>query len=171
MAYGAGVQEHRVAFEVDAHPHRVWRLLHPKVSDDAEVPRTFTHPGGSITILRDGDEAGEGLVRTCTFPVPKWLFSGGMARSWEVVTEARLDEFSRYEAVGKPLWSTAEGWHELTPIDGGNGTRLTFVERYHAHNPVLRALFEQRVHRFISRDNTDTYDTLLGHLGTVTRVR
>jgi hypothetical protein len=35
---------------------------------------------------------------------------------------------------------------------------------------VLRALFETRVHRFVSHDNTDTYTTLLGHLGTVTRI-
>ena len=164
------MQEYEVAFEVAAHPHRVWRLLHPKVAPDASVPRTFEIPGGSITILRDGDEAGEGLVRTCTFPVPRWLLSGGVARSWEVVTEARRDELSRYEAVGKPLWSEAEGWHTLEPIADGAGTRLTFVERYHAHNPVLRALFEARVHRFLCRDNTARYGSLLGHLGPVTRV-
>ncbi|MET0805287.1 MAG: SRPBCC family protein [Acidimicrobiales bacterium] len=164
------MQEYEVAFEVAAPPHRVWRLLHPKVAPDAAVPRTIEHPGGSITILRDGDEAGEGLVRTCTFPVPRWLFSGGVARSWEVVTEALLDELSRYEAVGKPLWSKAEGWHTLEPLDDGAGTRLTFVERYHAHNPVLRVLFEARVHRFISRDNAQTYQSLLGHLGPVTRI-
>lgn len=164
------MQEYEVAFEVAAHPHRVWRLLHPKVAPDASVPRTFDIPGGSITILRDGDEAGEGLVRTCTFPVPRWLFSGGVARSWEVVTEARLDVLSRYEAVGKPLWSEAEGWHTLEPIADGAGTRLTFVERYHAHNPVLRALFEAHVHRFLCRDNAALYASLLGHLGPVTRV-
>jgi hypothetical protein len=118
------------------------------------VPRTFEHPGGSITILREGDDDGAGLVRTCTFAVPRWLLSGGVARSWEVVTEARRDEYARYEAVGKPLWSTAEGWHTLEPVDGGEGTRLTFVETYHAHNPVLRTLFEARVHRFISRNNS-----------------
>jgi hypothetical protein len=33
----------------------------------------------------------------------------------------------------------------------------------------MRALFEKRVHRFISADNTDTYTKLLGHLGAVTR--
>jgi hypothetical protein len=164
------MQEHRVVFEVEAHPHRVWRLFHPKVPQDATVPRTFEHPGGTITILRDGDAAGEGLVRTTTFPVPRWLLSGGVARSWELVTEAREDECSRYEALGKPLWSKAEGWHELEPIHGGEGTRLTFVERYHAYNPVMRLLFERRVHRFISRDNSHTYETLLGHLGPVTRI-
>jgi hypothetical protein len=36
---------------------------------------------------------------------------------------------------------------------------------------VLRALFEARVHRFISRDNSHTYESVLGHLGPVARVR
>ena len=163
------MQRHEVSFVIDAPPPRVWRLFHPKVPTGAEVPRTFEHPGGSITILNDGDEVGQGLVRTCTFPVPRWLLSGGVAHSWEVVTEVREGEYARYEAVGKPLWSKAEGWHTLEPLDGGSRTRLTFVETYHAHNPVLRALFERRVHRFISRDNTRIYETVLGHLGTVTR--
>jgi hypothetical protein len=165
------MQRHEVSFIVPAPPHRVWRLFHPKPPPDAAVPRTFEHPGGSITILREGDDDGAGLVRTCTFPVPRWLFSGGMARSWEVVTEARRNEYARYEAVGKPLWSTAEGWHTLEPVDDGDGTRLTFVETYHAHNPVLRALFEARVHRFISRSNTGIFETVLGQLGPVTRER
>jgi hypothetical protein len=165
------MQRHEVTFVVGAPPHRVWRLFHPKLSPDDVVPRTIEHPGGTVTILREGDEAGEGLVRTCTFPVPKWLFSGGVARSWEVVTEARLNEFARYEAVGKPLWSKAEGWHTLEPVDDGTRTKLTFVETYHAHNPVLRALFEARVHRFISKDNTKIYETILGYLGPVERER
>ena len=163
------MQRHEVAFTVDAPPHLVWRVLHPRVPEDATVPRTFEHPGGTITILCDGDEHGAGLVRTCTFGVPRWLLSGGMARSWEVVAEARMDEYARYEAVGKPLWSKAEGCHTLESLDEGDRTRLTFVETYHAHNPVMRALFEKRVHRFISDHNTDTYERVLGHLGTVTR--
>lgn len=52
------MQRHEVSFVVDAAPHRVWRLLHPKVPADAVVPRTFEHPDGTITILRDGDEHG-----------------------------------------------------------------------------------------------------------------
>jgi hypothetical protein len=163
------MQRHEVSFVVGAPPHRVWRLFHPKTPPDAEVPRTFEHPGGSITILRDGDDDGAGLVRTCTFPVPRWLLSGGVAQSWEVVVEARRNEYARYEAVGKPLWSKAEGWHTLEPVEGGEATRLTFVETYHAHNPVVRALFEGRVHRFISRDNTRTYEAVLGYLGPVRR--
>jgi hypothetical protein len=164
------MRRHEVSFIVDAPPPKVWRLFHPKVPEGATVPRTFEHPGGSITILREGDEHGEGLVRTCTFPVPKWLFSGGVARSWEVVTEVRPGEHARYEAVGKPLWSKAEGWHTLEPLDDGARTKLTFVEIYHAHNPVMRALFEGPVHRFISRDNSKIYETILGYLGPVEKI-
>lgn len=163
------MQRHEVSFVVGAPPHRIWRLFHPKTPADAVVPRTFEHPGGSITILRDGDEDGAGLVRTCTFPVPRYLLSGGVARSWEVVTKARKNEFAEYEAVGKPLWSEATGRHTLEPLDGGERTRLTFHETYHAHNPLSRLLFEARVHRFISDENTRTYQSILGHLGTVTR--
>jgi hypothetical protein len=165
------MQRHEVVYDVGAPPHRVWRLFHPKVQPDDVVPRTITHPGGSITILEEGDEHGQGLVRTATFPVPRWLLSGGRARSFEVVVEARKNEYARYHAEGKPLWSHAEGWHTLEPIDGGAGTRLTFVETYHAHNPVLRALFEKRVHHHISQDNSEIYQTILGSLGPVTRVR
>ena len=94
------------------------------------------------------------------------MLSGGVAHSWEVVTEARRDEYARYEAVGKPLWSKAEGWHTLEPTDDGVGTKLTFVETYHAYNPVMRALFEARVHRFISRNNEGPpFD---GKIGTAT---
>lgn len=165
------MQRHESIYDVAAPPHRVWRLFHPKTPPDATVPRTIEHPSGSITILREGDDDGAGLVRTCTFPVPKWLLSGGVAQSWEVVTDAKKNEFASYEAVGKPLWSKATGTHTLEPIDGGAGTRLTFVETYHANNPVLRTLFEARVHRFISDENAALYEKILGYLGAVTRVR
>ncbi len=163
------MQRHEVSFVVDAPPKRVWRLFHPRQPVDAPVPRTFEHPGGTVTILANGDEDGEGLVRTCTFRVPRYLLSGGEARSWELVCEVRRYEYARYQAVGKPLWSDAEGWHHLEPLDDGERTRLTFVETYHAHNRLSRMLFEARVHRYISRDNVATYESLLGHLGTVAR--
>jgi hypothetical protein len=165
------MQRHEAVYEVAAPPHRVWRLFHPKPSSDDEVPRTVVHPGGSITIEREGDEHGAGLVRSCTFPVPRWLLSGGVARSFEVVTEARQDEYARYHAVGRPLWSRAEGSHTLEPVDSGHGTRVTFVETYHAFNPLLRALLEARVHRFISESNRRIYESVLGHLGPVQRIR
>ena len=42
---------HEVSFVVDAPPHRVWRLFHPKPVPGAEVPRTFEHPNGTITTV------------------------------------------------------------------------------------------------------------------------
>ena len=163
------MQRHEVSFLVDAPPARVWRLFHPKPPPGATVPRTFSHPGGSITILNEGDENGQGLVRTCTFPVPRYLLSRGRARSWELVVAVREKEYARYQALGKPPWSTAEGSHSLEPLDGGQRTRLTFVETFHIPNPVMRWLFERRVHRFISAQNTRTYATVLAHLGPVTQ--
>ena len=76
-------------------------------------------------------------MRTCVFPVPKYLLSGGKGRSWETVTEAKINKLSRYVAIGKPLWSRAEGYHELEEQPDGT-TVLTFHETYHAFNPVLR---------------------------------
>jgi hypothetical protein len=148
------MREHRYSFEVDATPAEVWQVLHPRVRPrppDAG-PRVIEHGDVRIEIIREGDEHGEGLVRTCWFRVPKILLSGGVGRSWECVLEARANEFSRYCAVGKPLYSEASGWHRLEDVGGGR-TRVHFGETYHAFNPVLRVLLERYVHRFISKDN------------------
>ncbi|MBB3751561.1 hypothetical protein FHT44_004056 [Mycolicibacterium sp. BK634] len=147
----------------------MWRALHPRVPDGATVPRIFDYPAGSIEILYDGDDAGQGLVRTCVFPVPRYLLSGGKARSWEIVTEARIDEISRYVSISKPLWSRAEGFHRLAEQPDGS-TLLTFHETYHVYNPALRALLERRVHAKISADNLFTYQQTLGRAGTTRRV-
>ncbi|MEY2421542.1 MAG: hypothetical protein QOI95_1609 [Acidimicrobiaceae bacterium] len=147
------MREHSYSFEVDATPEEVWRALHPRPRPSkAGEHRVIEHGDVRIEIINEGDENGEGLVRTCTFPVPKFLLSGGVGRSWECVTEVRPNEFSRYEAVGKPLWSKASGWHRLEDLGDGR-TRVEFGESYHAFNPVLRVLFEGYVHRFISKDN------------------
>ena len=122
-----------------------------------------------MEILFEGDDAGQGLVRTCVFDVPRYLLSGGKARSWEVVTEARVNEISRYVAIGKPLWSRAEGYHRLDEQPDGT-TVLTFHETYHAFNPVLRALLERRVHAKISADNLSTYEHALGFAGKTRRI-
>ncbi len=88
---------------VDAPARKVWRVLHPPPPPDATLPRIIEYPAGRIEILNEGDEAGQGLVRTCIFDVPRYLLSGGKARSWETVTEARINELSRYVAISKPL--------------------------------------------------------------------
>ena len=156
-------------FEVQAPRRKVWRSLHPRVPEGAIVPRTIEYPAGSIEILYDGDEAGQGLVRTCVFDVPRYLLSGGKARSWEVVTEARINEVSRYVSISKPLWSRAEGYHLLAEQPDGS-TLLTFHETYRAYHPVLRALFERRVHAKITADNLSTYQYALGYAGTTRRL-
>ena len=133
------MQSYTVRFHIDAPPRRVWRVLHPPVPPNSPRPRVLKWPTGSMEILHEGDEAGEGLVRTCVFEVPKYLLSRGKGRSFETVTEAKLNKLSRYVAVGAPLWSRAEGYHELEEQPDGT-TVLTFHETYHAYNPVLRFL-------------------------------
>ena len=163
------MQRHEARFIVDAPPATVWSLFHPVPPADQVGRRVLEYPGGRMEVLHEGDAAGQGLVRTCKFAVPTYLLTKGVAQSWEVVTEARLHEISRYEGVCKPLWARMEGWHELEPLDDGR-TRLTFVETYEAFNPLLRWAFEASVHRFISRDNDRLYQSILQHAGTVTRV-
>lgn len=163
------MQRFEISFEVDAPARRVWSLFHPRPPAGSSTPRVVEYPHGRMTVLAEGDANGQGLVRTCEFAVPRWLGSGGQARSWEVVTDVRPGEYARYEGTCKPLYARMEGWHELTVIDQ-TCTRLTFVELYDAQNPLLSRLFESRVHRFISRDNESVYRTILGYLGDVRAV-
>jgi hypothetical protein len=140
------VQRHEYSFEVDATPEEVWAVFHgPK-------PKVIEHGDVRIEILHPGDDIGDGLVRHCHFRVPKYLLSGGRARSWEWLTELDPPHRWRYDAVGKPLWSEATGTTELTDLGEGR-TRVHFTETYHVFNPVMRLLLERRVHRFISKDN------------------
>jgi len=143
------VQDHSYAIEVDGTPEEVWSVFWGHRS------WVVDHNGVTIEILHPGDEAGEGLIRHCTFPVPRWLLSGGRGVSWEWLTEVKPFESWKYDAVGKPLWSRAEGWTSLEDVGNGR-TRVHFRETYYAFNPVLRWLFERRVHRAISRSNDDT---------------
>jgi hypothetical protein len=156
-------------FAIQAPARKVWRILHPPAPAGATLPRVISYPAGSMEILADGDEAGQGLVRTCVFDVPRYLLSGGKARSWEVVTEARINELSRYVSISKPLWSRAEGYHQLAEQPDGS-TLLTFHESYHAYNRVPRVLFEQRVHSKITADNLSTYQHALNYAGSTRRV-
>ena len=163
------MQSYTVRFVVEAPARKVWRVLHPPAPPNAPRPRVLEWPTGRMKILSEGDEAGEGPVRTCVFEVPKYLLSGGKGRSWETVTEATIHKLSRYVAIGKPLWSRAEGYHELEEQPDGT-TVLTFHETYHAYNPVLRFLLERRVHAAISRDNLVTYEHALSYAGRVRRL-
>ena len=115
------MQLHRYSFVVEATPQEVWRVLHPPRSRrlaPGEV-QVIEHGDVRIEITNPGDDDGLGLVRHCTFRVPRYLLSGGVGRSFEIVTVSRRNEYSRYEAVGKPLWSKATGWHRLEDLGDG----------------------------------------------------
>jgi hypothetical protein len=148
------VQEHEYSVEVEGSPEEVWSLFWGQRSG------TRTRGDVTIEILQPGDEQGEGLVRHCRFPVPRWLLSGGQGVSWEWLSEVQPPVSWRYDAVGKPLWSTASGFTRLEDLGQGR-TRLHFRETYHAFNPVLRVLFEARVHRAISRSNDETLASMI----------
>ena len=79
-----------------------------------------------------------------------------LRRAWEWLTQVKPYESWRYDAIGKPLWSTATGHTRLEDLGDGR-TRVHFEETYHAFNPVMRVLLERYVHRRLSRDN----DTIL----------
>jgi hypothetical protein len=162
------MHEHALEMIVDAEVPAVWRTLHPRRPPGAEVPWRIDYAGGTIEVLTDADEAGQELVRLCTFRVPRYLLSGGVARSFESIVEARLNELSRYSAVGKPLWSHAGGWHRLEEVasaapDSPSGRATTPTTRSYA-------LLERRVHQFISAANTAAFDRTLRRLGPVERV-
>jgi hypothetical protein len=139
------MQEHHFHVDIEATQDELWELfwLRRALSQNGDV---------TIEILHPGDEIGEGLVRHCTFRVPRYLMSGGKGESWEWLTEVTPKVSWKYDAVGKPLWSKAQGRNRLEDL--GNGiTRVHFSETYDAFNPILRFFLEKRVHDFISKDN------------------
>jgi hypothetical protein len=148
------MQEHSLSVVVDAPPEEVWDVFWYR-GDDRPQGKI-----GTIEILHPGDEIGEGLVRHCTFPVPRFLLSGGVGQSWEWLTQVKPHESWRYDAIGKPLWSRAEGFTRLEDLGDGR-TRIHFTERYETFNPWMRRLgLERYVHDRLSRDN----DTILAAL-------
>jgi hypothetical protein len=153
------MQRHEFSVVLDAVPADVWQVFWYREADRPQPRDVKTR----IDILHPGDADGNGLVRHCTFPVPRWLLSGGVGQSWEWLTEVRPCESWRYDAIGKPLWSHATGWTRLVDLGDGR-TRVEFVEEYEAFNPVIRVLFERAVHQRISRDNDTILATLNGGL-------
>ena len=149
------MQVHEFSVDVNAPPEEVWNVFWYREPDRPQPRDVRTR----IDILHPGDAVGEGLVRHCTFPVPRWLMSGGVGQSWEWLTQVKPYESWRYDAVGKPHWSRAEGHTRLEDLGDGR-TRVHFTEKYEAFNPVMRVLLERRVHRSLSRDN----DTILAAL-------
>ena len=149
------MQRHEFSFELDAPPEAVWEVFWYRGPDRPQPKDVETR----IDILHPGDDDGNGLVRHCHFPVPKWLLSKGVGQSWEWLTEVKPYESWRYDAVGKPLWSRATGWTRLDR-PRRRPHPVTFTEEYEAFNPVMRVLFEKRVHDGLSQDN----DTILAAL-------
>jgi hypothetical protein len=148
------VQDHRFDFVVEGTPEEVWEVFWGRMRSGIQT-ETVT-----IEIYHPGDEEGNGLVRHCDFPVPKYLLSKGRAQSWEWITEAQRPVSWRYDAIGKPLWSRASGWTRLEDLGGGR-TRVHFRETYEVFNPVMRALLEKRVHDFISKGNDELIEASL----------
>ncbi len=140
------MQDHRFDFVVEATPEEVWDTIWARTKKGIETDTV------KIEIFHPGDEQGNGLVRHCYFPVPKYLMSGGRAQSWEWITESERPISWKYDAIGKPLWSRASGWTKLEDLGDGK-TRVYFRETYEVFNPIMRMLFEKRVHHFISKDN------------------
>ena len=158
----AGMQRHEYSIVVSAPPEELWDVFWYRGADRPQPPPS--RPGEKvqtrIDILHPGDAIGEGLVRHCTFPVPKWLLSGGVGKSWEWLTEVKPFESWNYDAIGKPLWSHAEGFTRLVDLGDGR-TRVHFTEKYECFNPWMRRVgMERWVHSRISRDN----DTILAAL-------
>lgn len=142
------MREHAFQFEIDATPEELWAIFW----GPRKRGQVVEHGDVRIEILHPGDETGEGLIRHCHFRVPRYLLSGGVARSWEWLTEVTPYKSWRYDAIGKPLWSRASGFTRLEALGDGR-TRVHFRETYHVFHPLLRRLLERRVHAFISRDN------------------
>ena len=140
------MQKHRYAVIVDGTPPEVWQLFWYR------GPRRPTSSGVSIEILHPGDAVGEGLVRHCTFRVPRYLMSGGVGKSWEWLTEVEPPVSWKYDAVGKPLWSDRRGAHRAR-----GPRRRPDPDPFHRDLPRLQpgaaGLLERRVHHFISKDN------------------
>jgi hypothetical protein len=141
------MQDHHYSFEVAASREDIWAVFWGKKTGDV-----MEHGDLRIEILHGGDESGEGLIRHCQFPVPRYLLSGGKAQSWEWLTQVKVNDSWRYDAVGKPLWSKATGWTRLEAL-GNDRTRIHFRETYHVFNPIMRFFLERIVHRTISKDN------------------
>jgi len=141
------MHEHHFSFEINGRREDVWAVLWGKQTGDVATMADLR-----VEILHGGDESGNGLIRHNHYPVPWYLLSRGKAQSWEWLTEVKLHDSWRYDAVCKPLWSKASGWMRLETLED-NRTRIHFRETYHVFNPILRFFFEKKLHKAISKDN------------------
>ena len=146
---------HNFDFVVEGTPEEVWDVIWKRTRVGVETDTV------KIEIYHPGDEEGNGLVRHCHFPVPKYLLSKGRAQSWEWITEAKRPVSWRYDAVGKPLWSRASGLTRLEDLgrraDPGLLPRdLRGVQPGHAGpvreaGPPLHLQGQRQAHRGLDR--------------------
>ena len=65
------MQHHEFSVDLDAPLPDVWEVFWYRGADRPQPRDVKTR----IEILHPGDEIGNGLVRHCYFPVPRWLLS------------------------------------------------------------------------------------------------
>ena len=141
---------------VDASRAEVWAALHPQQRIDrtrttVDTPRVIQHGTTRVEVVHEGDEHGEGLVRLCRFRAPWYV--GGWARSWELVSEVRADEYQRYDVLlCAPPYATVKGWYRLEALPDGR-TRVHLHEEYRLQSRWLAPLLEKRLHDFMLKDN------------------
>ena len=140
------MQKHSYAVIVDGTPAEVWQLFWYR------GPRRPTRRASRSRSCTPATPWVRGSSGTAPSGCRKYLLTGGVGKSWEWLTEVEPPVSWKYDAVGKPLYPIAEGRTRLEDLGDGR-TKIHFSETYHAFNPVLRALLERRVHRFISKDN------------------
>jgi hypothetical protein len=140
------MHEQEFSIEINGRREDIWAVLWGRQTGDV-----VTIGNQRVETLHRGDERGEGLIRHSRFPVPWYLLSRRKAQSWEWITEVKVHDSWRYDAVAKPLWSKTTGWVRLEPLEG-NRTRVHSRETYHVFNPILRFFLEKMVHKAISKD-------------------
>jgi hypothetical protein len=90
------MQAHHFHVDIAATPDELWELFW--------LRRALTQNGDvTIEILHPGDDIGEGLVRHCTFRVPRYLLSGGRGQSWEWLTEVTPKVSWKYNRAFNPI--------------------------------------------------------------------
>ena len=114
------------------------------------TPRRATSPSTSST---PATTIGDGLIRHCTFRVPRYLLTGGKGQSWEWLTEVKPKESWKYNAVGRPLLSEAEGLHPARGHRRRDAPGSISPRRTTPSTRCSALLLEKRVHAFISKDN------------------
>lgn len=150
---------------VDAPREDVWEVLHPQKTFDRHrttvaAPRVIEHGTTRVEVVCEGDEEGRGLVRRCWFRAP-WYLGGGMARSWEIVSQVRAPEYQQYDVLlCTPPDATVLGWYRLEDLGDGR-TRMHIHEEYTMASRLLAPILEKRTHDFFLSDNDDQFKSMI----------